>query len=62
MYEAELWRIKGELLLLGRSDEAAARDCFARASLIAAAQGATALVRRAEESRARFDREPSLAR
>ena len=62
MYEAELWRIKGELLLLGRSDEAAARDCFARASLIAAAQGATALVRRAEESRARLDREPSLAR
>jgi tetratricopeptide (TPR) repeat protein len=50
MYEAELWRVKGELLRLDRSCEVAAHDCFARAAAIAAAQGATALVRRAEES------------
>jgi hypothetical protein len=62
MYEAELWRIKGELLLLGGNGEATARDCFERAGAIAAAQGAVALVRRAAESRARVDRGASLAR
>jgi hypothetical protein len=61
MYEAELWRVKGEILRRGRDGEAASRDCFERASAIAAAQGANALVRRAAESRARLDRETSLA-
>jgi DNA-binding winged helix-turn-helix (wHTH) protein len=55
MYEAELWRVKGELLLLDRDDGAAARACLDRAAEIATAQGATALLRRAAESRARLD-------
>ena len=56
MYAAELWRIKGELLLLLRPDrKAEARTCFVRAGEIAAAQGAGALAQRAAESRARLD-------
>ena len=64
MYEAELWRIKGEIVLLARNDVAGARDCFARATEIASAQGATALIQRAAESRARLDsgRRPRASR
>ncbi|HXX46619.1 MAG TPA: hypothetical protein VEN47_00235, partial [Myxococcota bacterium] len=62
MYEAELWRLKGEATLLAGGSAAEARDCFARALEIASAQGANALEQRAAESRARLAGRPSATR
>ena len=52
LFEAELWRVRGELLLQGRSTmrDAAIREaeeCFAKARAVARAQGARMLERRA---------------
>jgi DNA-binding winged helix-turn-helix (wHTH) protein len=52
-FEAELWRLRGELLLRetgsqqGRISMAEAEECFARARAVASAQGAPMLERRA---------------
>jgi hypothetical protein len=60
-FEAEIWRLRGELLLLRRGGtEGPARsaliveadDCFTKARRIARAQGARALERRVDRSRA----------
>jgi len=56
-YYAELLRLKGEVLA-GRGDRSAARLLFAEAVDVAAAQGAVALVARAQESIRRFESEP----
>lgn len=62
LLEAELWRVRGELLWLDHGDRTPARDCVDRAHEIATAQGAVALVRRAAESRARLDGDRTRAR
>ena len=49
-WNAELLRLKGELLEVSRAPPAESRQAFSQALEIARAQGATMLVRRAEES------------
>jgi len=59
-FEAEIWRLRGELLLPRRGAEGPARsaliveadDCFTKARSIARAQGARTLERRVDRSRA----------
>jgi predicted ATPase len=49
-YEAELHRLRGEILLRGGRSRAEARDCLERALAVARRQGARALELRAESS------------
>jgi DNA-binding response OmpR family regulator len=50
VYEAELRRLRGELLLAARRDPGAAEACFASAREVARRQGARAFERRARSA------------
>ena len=56
-YEAELWRLQGQLHWALASDRTAAADCFRRAIKVAQSQGARSLELRAAVSMARLLRE-----
>jgi predicted ATPase len=55
--ESEVYRVEGELLLLGRADDPAARQLIVNAVAIAERQGAAAFAERARKS---LDRYPGL--